>query len=145
MKKIIKNQKGITMVTLLVTIIIIAILAGVTFSNIDIGTDIKDYNYMCADIELLQTKIQNYYNENGTIPISDEVTNAGTTLGEQATSRDEGGKYYKININKLYNITLNFGGGTVENGDIYIINDKSHEIYYLKGTLLENTRYYRKK
>lgn len=145
MKKINENQKGITMVTLLIVIVVIAILSGVTLSNIDIGTDIKDYNYMCADIELLQTKIQNYYNENGTIPVSDEVTNAGTILGDQATSRDEGGKYYKINITKLYNMTLNFGGGTVENGDIYIINDISHEIYYLKGTLLENTRYYRKK
>ena len=145
MKKILKNQNGITIVVLLLTIIVIAILTGVTMKNIDTGIDIKEYNFMCADIELLKTKIQNYYNENGTIPIADEIANAAIILGDQVSTRDADGKYYKIDISKLYNITLNFGGGNTQNGDIYVINDKSHEIYYLKGTMLENTRYYRKK
>ena len=143
-KKMLKNQKGISLLVLMITIVILAILAGMAVTHIDTGKDIKEYNYMCADIELLESKIMTYYNKYNDIPITGTVFNAKSTLGDQASSRDND-NYYQINIGDIYNITLNYGGGTRENEDIYIINEQSHEVYYLKGVKLEGVRYYTKK
>ena len=67
-KNILKNERGITLIMLILTIIIMALLLGIVVSNIDIGGDIRNYNYMKADIELLETKIMTYYNKNGSLP-----------------------------------------------------------------------------
>ena len=96
---------------------------------------------MKADIDLLYSKIMTYYNENNSIPTTGDAFNAKTTLGGQASSRDND-NYYQIDLSQLYNITLNFGGGTLQNGDIYIINEQSHEVYYLKGVVVDNEKYY---
>ena len=142
MKKNLKNEKGITLITLMITIVIMAILVGFAVSNLDTGTDIRNYNYMCADIELLEAKIMTHYNENGSIPTTGnaiDITSI-TTLVDQVSSHDND-KYYQIDISKLYNITLNYGRGT-ESDDIYIINEQSHEVYYLKGAYYEDTLYH---
>lgn len=142
MKKYIKNERGITLIILIVTVIIIAILTGVIVKKMDTGKDIRNYNYMCADIELLKNKVLAYYNENGSAPTKGTAFNAKTTLGTQASSRDSD-NYYEIDLNKLYNITLNYGGGSRENGDIYIVNEQSLEVYYLKGMVYENKSCYK--
>ncbi len=144
MKKHIKNEKGITLIILIITIIIIAILTGVVVKKMDTGKDIRNYNYMCADIELLKNKILLYYNENGSAPIKETAFNAKTTLGTQASSRDND-NYYEIDLSKLYNITLNYGGGTTSNGDVYIVNEQSLEVYYLNGIEYDGIQYYTKK
>lgn len=142
-KNILKNNKGISLITLIVTIIVLAILASLSIINLDTGTDIKNYNYMCADIELLETKVMTYYNDKGTLPVKgDPIPNVKSTLGGQASSRDND-IYYQIDVSQLYNITLNYGGGTVTNKNIYIINEQSHEIYYYRGTEYQGTTYYR--
>ncbi len=146
-KNIMKNQKGITLIILIITIIIMSILVTLVINNIDIGEDIRNYNYMCADIELLESKIMTYYNNYNEIPIDEnigQIANAKSMLAGQADTRDND-VYYKVDISKLYNITLNYGGGTLDNKDIYIINEKTHEVYYLKGAVLEGTTYHTKK
>lgn len=132
MIKLLKKQKGVSLVVLILTVIILLILTGVTVNNIDIGTDVRNYNYMCADIELLQNKIMIYYNDENALPITGEALNIKDELDGQASSRDNN-NYFLIDYTKLYNITLNYGGGTISNKDVYIVNEQSHEIYYLKG------------
>lgn len=147
-KHILKNEKGITLIVLIITIIVLAILIGVAVKNINIGTDIKQYNYMCADIELIESKIMTYYNNKGKLPTKGEAFNAKAVLGTQASSRDND-NYYQVDLRKLTNITLNYGGGNIEdinnlqgNEDVYIINEQSHKVYYLKGIKFEGTIYY---
>ena len=144
MKKYIKNERGITLIILIVTVIIIAILTGVIVKKMDTGKDIRNYNYMCADVELLKNKILVYYNENGSVPTKGTAFNAKATLGTQASSRDSD-NYYEIDLSKLYNITLNYGGGTTSNGDVYIVNEQSLEVYYLNGIEYDGVKYYTKK
>ena len=142
-KNILKNNKGISLITLIVTIIVLAILVSLSIRNLDTGTDIKNYNYMCADIELLETKVMTYYNDKETLPVKgDPIPNVKSTLGGQASSRDND-IYYQIDVSQLYNITLNYGGGNISNRNIYIINEQSHEIYYYKGTEYQGTTYYK--
>ena len=57
MKKFLKSQRGVTLIILVITIIIIAILTGASIRKMDTGKDIRNYNYMCADIELLKNKV----------------------------------------------------------------------------------------
>ena len=143
MRKInLRSQKGITLLILIATVVILSILATVTIINFDTGIDIRNYNYMCADIELLENKILVYYdNNNQTLPTKGEVLNIKNDLGGQATKRD-GDTYHQIDISKLNNITLNYGGGDINNKDIYVINDQSHEVYYLKGIIYDGDTYY---
>ena len=144
MKKFLKSQRGVTLIILVITIIIIAILTGAAIRKMDTGKDIRNYNYMCADIELLKNKVLAYYNENGIATITRTSFNEKSTIGSQASARDND-NYYAIDLNKLYNITLNYGGGTASNGDIYIVNEQSLEVYYLNGVDFEGITYYGKK
>ena len=142
-KNILKNNRGISLITLIVTIIVLAILVGLSIRNMDTGTNIRNYNYMCAAIELLETKVMTYYNEKGTLPIKgDQIADINSTLCAQESSIDND-IYYQIDVMQLYNITLNYGGGNISNRNIYIINEQSHEIYYYKGTEYQGTTYYK--
>lgn len=138
-----KSQKGITLSILIITIVVLAILASVAIINFDSGADIRNYNYMCADIELLKDKILVYYNNYGTLPVTGEpIVNLKSMLDGQESSRDND-NYYQIDVSKINNITLNFGGGDLTDKNIYVINEQSHEVYYLQGVLYEDIRYYK--
>ncbi len=143
MKKInLKSQKGITLIILIITIVILAVLASVTVMNFDSGTDIRNYNYMCADIELLENKILIYYNKNKTLPVKGNAIGGATEMLQgQASSRDNS-TYYQIDLAELPNMTLNYGRGNISDKNIYIINEQSHEVYYLKGVVYEGNNYY---
>lgn len=130
MKKL-KSNKGITIVTLVVTIIVILILTTVTITSTYIGMDLKKYKAMCSDVELLENKILYFYREYGELPIGNEVTNVPTEI-------TNGHTFYEVNINKLKNITLNYGNAE----DIYIVDSETFEVYYLNGIEYKNVIYY---
>ena len=60
MKKI-KSNKGITIVSLVVTIIVILILTTITITSTYTGSDYKRYKLMCADVEMLEDNIIFFY------------------------------------------------------------------------------------
>lgn len=140
-KNIVKSESGVTLVTLMFIIIIMAILVGAVVTNIDVGADIRNYQYMRADIELLEDKVMVYYNKNSSLPTKGEPFEITKTDLKEQTSKRDNSNYYQIDISLLNNITLNYGGGK-DDEDIYIINEQSHEIYYLKGVLYEENMYY---
>ncbi len=112
----IKLEKGITVISLIMTIIVLSILATVTVYSIKSSNNVAPYNKMLADITLLEDKLLIYYNKNGEIP-------------KMETEVIEG--YYKIDLTKLDGITLNFGMGEDEE-DYYLVNDNL-KVYYLAG------------
>ena len=120
MKKI-KSEKGITIVSLIMTIIILTILSSIAITTIKSSNNIAPYNKMIADISLLEDKALIYYNKYGEIPKTENyITDKGTT-------------YYEIDLVKLDNITLNFGTDKTDETDKYFINNNL-EVYYGKGT-----------
>ena len=96
-KENINSNKGITLVSLVVSIIILLILSTISIQVIRSSNNISPYNNMVADINLLEDKISVYYNKYGEIPKTSEEIEI------------EGIKYYKIDLSKLENVTLNFG------------------------------------
>lgn len=131
-KEKIKSNKGITMVALVTTIIIMLILLGVSINGINISNNAVPYNNMVADITLLEEKLLLYYNRYKEIP--------KTEMAKQI----DGVQYYEIDLSKLENLTLNYGikyDGDEE--DIYLVNDNL-KVYYLKGIQKSGTIYHNK-
>ena len=78
MKDKLKQEKGITMMALVVTIIILLILTSVLVFNTKDSVYIKRLNNLYSDIELLRAKTDEYYNEYGQIPAKIKYTNIDT-------------------------------------------------------------------
>ena len=126
-KNIVISQKGITLTTLVVTIIILLILSTTIITNINTGKKEEKYKKMCADIKILHERAISYYSKYEEAPIQGAPIDINFLDGNTET-----GNFYQIDLNKLAPLTLNFGTEQ-DSEDIYIINEKSLNIYYLKG------------
>ena len=138
----IKSNRGVTVVTLTITVIIILIITGILIYNANDNVYIKRLTNMYNDISNLRDKVSEYYQEYGAVPTIGEVYNANlpsTVIGVNDT-----GEFYVIDLEKLEGLTLNYGqdyekikAGNYTNitdlKDVYIINDNSHNIFYVQG------------
>lgn len=131
MKTNIKNNRGITLIALVVTLVILMIISSVIITEMNTGNEFKKYQYMKADIDIITDSVLIYCKKYTTLPT--KGTNIEDIDLEGQASSDDNDKYYEVDLTKLDNMTLNYGSGDVADKDIYIINEKSHEIYYLKG------------
>ena len=122
----IKGNKGITLFSLVITIIVLLILAGATIYNFSSSNEAAYYKKIESDIKLINDKLLVYYNNYTEIP----KTNRKITI--------DGTVYYEIELSKLDNITLNYGreyGNTVAlttTSDVYVV-DEVLNVYYLKS------------
>lgn len=131
----IRKNKGITLISLVITIAIMLILTGVISYNFSVSNEKSYYNKMVSDIQILNDKILIYYNRYEEVP----KTTRGITV--------DGTVYYEIDLSKLENVTLNYGS---ENGDattlsqisdVYVV-DEDLNVYYLKGIELNDILYH---
>lgn len=157
MKVNLKSNKGITMIVLSIAIIILAIVTSMLAYYSSDAIDIKNLNNMYNDIELLNQKVSLYFYNNEKIPALVKYINAEEKLKEQKGNLDNN-VYYVIDLNKLENLELNYGKefkevknnylavdfDITEYTDLYIINEQSHNIYYIKGVTVEEKIYYKK-
>ena len=90
MKNKLRQEKGITMMALVVTIIILLILTSVLVFNTQDSVYIKRLNNLYSDIELLRSKTDEYYNEYGQIPAKIKYTNIDTLKNVLSTKNDTG-------------------------------------------------------
>jgi len=149
----IKSNKGISLTSLIIAVIIMLIISGsLVFNNVE-KLKINNLKKMYADIEILNTKVLEYYSNNKTLPILKEYTSDLSMISGIRNPNDNN-KYFVIDIESMQNIRLNYGYGNdyskIKNGqpltnlkDVYIINQDSHTIYYVKGIEFENRNYYR--
>lgn len=142
-----KNQKGITLMILVMTLAIMSIILGtITYSSSN-SFKLRNYYNMCADIELLDEKIAIYYlehkDEENSLPITNEMIKINDLITGYSENNvnynpNNSGDLYKIDLSKLENITLNFDGDDV----YYLIDKKSHTIYISNGVILDGENYY---
>lgn len=130
MKKL-RTNKGITMITVVVALVLMVILTTVSITSVNDGTEFKKYSLMCSDIEQLENKILYFHREYGELPIGEKVASIPDAI-------NNGNSFYKINMNKLSGITLNLG----DIDDIYIVDLKTFEVYYLNGVEYDGEIYY---
>ena len=155
MKKILKNEKGITMIALVITVIILLIVANILIYNAKDTLYIKELTNLYNDIDVLKDKVSDYYDTYGSIPASIEYSNTEHLNSILSTTNDTG-DFYVIDLESMNGITLNYGKDyenikddeTNANNytDVYIINKNSHNIFYVKGITVKDkdviTTYY---
>lgn len=157
MKYKIKQEKGVTMIALVLVIIIIFILTGMLIYNAQDSIELKALTQLYNDIDTLRTKVSEYYNEYGKIPANIEYTDSTSLskLSSVLSEKNDTGKFYVIDLQLMKGITLNYGkdyekvkedGAVGDYRDLYIINENSHNIFYIKGVNIEkeghNKKYY---
>lgn len=145
MKYKIKNEKGITMVALVITVLILLILTNMLVYNAQDNIYIRAVTNLYNDIDILREKVSEYYNEYGKIPAEIKYTNEEQlqNLSSVLSTQNDTGDFYVIDLEAMQGITLNYGKdyekvkGDKNNAniytDLYIINKNSHNIFYVEG------------
>lgn len=159
------QNKGITLVALMVTVIVLLIITTAGISTSLDRFEINNYRKMKNDLELLEDKVSDYYLKYEGLPVlrtsdsnievfnyKEYIKGLTNTNQEPATNANDNDIYYIIDLEALGNITLNYGkdfekyksNNVVKNvdTDIYIINEESHTIYYVKGIKMDNVTYH---
>ncbi len=159
-----KNEKGITLIVLTIMIIVIIILSSIVVIEGSGLLSIKKVNEMYSDIGIINTEISNYYLRVGEIPVIEKYCDKSNMIhvfgDEKYLNPNDGNNYYVIDLSKLDNLTLNYGKDykkwlnekdklsydelREKYIDIYLINDVTLQVYYLKGTSSKGEQYYTK-
>lgn len=163
-----KSSKGVTLIALTITIVVILIISGTVIYNTNSHIRIDKVNKLYNDIEKINSKIDDYYLKYGEIPTIGEVycdkNSLLSTLQKNSFDNNsalmsndniyinpnDGNDYFIIDLEKLDLGTLNYGveGYTnVKKGgsdvkDVYIINKSTHQVYYPSGIFVKDYMYY---
>ena len=140
----IKKNKGITLISLSIAVIILLIITGMIVYSAKDSMYIKNLTNMQNDIANLRDKVSLYYLKYGNIPVKTEYEDISNLEKGNILGVNDTGKFYIIELEKLEGLTLNYGedyeryktnGYTYspELTDIYIMNEDSHNIFYVKG------------
>ncbi len=158
-----RDNKGITMISLVITIIVLLILTSITIYNGTTQLGLKRVNYLYSDIDTISTKVAEYYLKNEKLPVFDTpyveekntLKSLFTANGAKTdiTNINDGENYYVIDLSKLDNLTLNYGDDYKEwerssSSDklriqnVYIINSVTHQIYFPHGIRVKDEYYF---
>ena len=155
MKNKIKQEKGVTLTILVITVTTLMIITGTLIYNVEDSTRIKKLTNLYSDIDLLRTKVTDYYEEYGEIPAKIKYTNTSGLSNVLSKNNDTVDDFYVIDLEAMKGITLNYGNDyekiindttiTKENPekadqykDLYIINKNSQNIFYAKGVSIQD-------
>ena len=125
------------MITIVVMLIITTTVISLSTNNLKT----KHLSNMYTDIKSLDDKVAVFYNQYGTLPLKEKFTGS-MQFQTAANPNDDLDGYYVIDVNKLNNLVLT-KKLTWQNEDVYIINTKTHTIYYPHGVTLDGETYYR--
>lgn len=147
MIKKLKKEKGITLITLVITVILLIIITGTLAVNSITNLQLSNLTRLQNDIEALSDRIAAYYIENGELPkgrySQDHIEKSALENVLNDMSNNDGDKYYTIDLSQLDNLSLNYGNGYESmSEDRYIINEKSHIVYYIKGINYDGQKYH---
>ncbi|MCI8396349.1 MAG: type II secretion system protein [Clostridia bacterium] len=142
----IKEERGITLITLIITVILLVIVTTILATNSYTSLQLSNLTRLQNDIEVLDSRIASYFIQSGELPIyKSEYAISKSELSSKikGVSINDGDTYYTIDLSQLDNITLNYGEGyRALTNDRYIINEKSHVIYYLEGIKYDGDTYH---
>ncbi len=146
----IRKNRGITLISLSIAVIILLIITGMIVYSAKDSMYIKNLTNMQNDIANLRDKVSLYYLKYGNIPVKTEYEDISNLQNGNILGVNDTGKFYIIELEKLEGLTLNYGEDYERyktNGytyspdltDIYIINEDSHNIFYVEGiSITEN-------
>ena len=125
MIKNIRQEKGITMITVTIAVIILLVITGILMFNAKDAIYIRNYNNLKNDIDVLRDKIANFYNQNGSIPAKAPYLSLSVDMNsvlnqEESNNKDE---FYVIDLQVLDGLTLNYGKDYEKIKDLTTVSD----------------------
>ena len=156
MKEKVKQEKGVTLLILVITVMVLLILTFTIVINTKTNASTKRLTQLKSDIQNLEQKVSDFYNEYGEIPAEIEYTNIDQIkdlLNEKEKSSES--KFYVIDLQAMKGISLNYGrdyeeikNTNTDNAnkyeDVYIINNITHNIFYIRGVDVTENGVYEK-
>lgn len=146
-----KSENGITLITLMLTVLILVIITSTLVAKSYSNMQLSRLTKLDNDIKALNDRVAAYYVGNDELPVKSGNIYTKTTLSSTISglATNDGEKYYEIDLAELYGVTsseinglsLNYGKGS-SSTDIYVINEDTHIIYYLKGVTYQGDMYY---
>lgn len=147
MKNLIKKNKGVSLISLVITVAVILILTNVVVYNAADTLKTTKLSNMQADIENLRDRVSTYYAQYGMIPADTSIAYTNTSHINSISEATDIGPFYVIDLAAMENVTLNYGKDyeKIRSGqattqdqinqltDLYIINGTSHNIFYVDG------------
>ncbi len=165
-----KEEKGITLISLALTIILLLIITSVVIYNSTNYVTMKKLNDLYIDIEAISSKVDEYYLKYGELPILCKYVNKeklkeliNNIEKDREVSKkgdlnpDDGEEeYYVIDLEKLDGLSLTYGYDdeykNIRNNKhiteskvedkIFIINSVTHQIYFPHGIFVDGYMYY---
>lgn len=128
------TRKRFLILILAVSIILIFVIIYKLVQN---GIELNKLNNVYKDINIIEERVAIYYLNNGNIPIKNNNINFNYSINP-----NDNDKFYEIDLEKLENLSINYGKKEYGDNDIYIINEQSHTVYYLKGTNYNKEKFY---
>ena len=122
-------MKKTTIISIIFILIVLVLLAVKINDATDRGLELFTLNNM-------------YYLNYGYLPINKERPAEFT---DKAINPNDSEEYYEIDLSVLENLDLVYGEKMLGEDDVYIINQRSHTIYYVKGVTYNEKIYYTKK
>ena len=142
--KILKNNKGIALITLVVAVLMMLVISSIIIFNTTSHLKINNLNNMYNDIRVLNEQVFLYYSKYNELPIESEEY--AFQIPNDNMSEAE---FHIIDIDKIdRNIKSNLNYGTdyydknYNGTNIYIINTITHQIFYVQGIKVDDTTYY---
>ena len=159
----IKKESGVTLLILVITVIILALVSIPIIVNTTDVTELQEYTYFKADIDKLREAIETTYTDMQDLSTIGPVYTGDFSFlnkvqgNDQVLNPNDGNKYYVISLFNLNSyldaqISLKYGVGNKEKNydnneysgtDVYIINEASKTIYYTNGVQYKGITYYR--
>lgn len=130
-------KKGLSLSTVVIAISIMLILVSsvsVIGSSAITSANFEEYK---SNIDRVSDEVNIYVTDNGTLPVTNEVI-AINSLGQDFLNQvkengDLANKFYLVDISKLNDYNIKKGRGNVENKDVFLVTEKTNNVYYLKG------------
>lgn len=134
-RKVKRNERGIAMITLVITVLLIVIISSALAKNSYDSLQLANLTKLDNDVKMLNDRIAAYYVQYGRLPTYGEAYSRNTIKEKiDDLSPNDGDSYYIIDLSELDNLTLNYGENYLtSSNDVYIVNEESHIVYYLKG------------
>lgn len=125
---------------IIIILICITLIFGIIYKLVQNGIELNKLNNIYKDIDILEERITIYYLNEGIIPIKDNKMEFSNSINP-----NDNNNFYEIDLEKLENLSINYGQKEFGEEDIYIINEQSHTIYYLKGVKYNKEKNYTRK
>ena len=113
MKNIWKQNKGVSLVSLAVAIIVLIIITNMLVYYAKDNVYVKSLTNMYNDVSNLREKISNYYSIYGDIPVKGKYENAEEINNLQTAgiigANDNINEFYVIELSALERLKINYG------------------------------------